>query len=55
MASPLLGVKGFDITEGVTIDYMHVVCLGVTKTLLEKWLNHKNSPYFIGDGVSFDH
>ena len=50
------GVKGlswlfkcphFDIIRGVTIDYMHTICLGVIKTLLEKWilLKHKKETF----------
>ena len=50
------GVKGlswlfrcphFDIIRGVTIDYMHTICLGVVKTLLEKWilLKHKKETF----------
>lgn len=51
MASPLLAAKGFDLVEGVVIDYMHVVCLGVTRGLLEKWLTHRNENYYIGNRV----
>lgn len=37
----------FDIIRGVTIDYMHTICLGVVKTPLEKWilLKHKKETF----------
>ena len=34
VTSPLLiAAKGFDLVEGVVIDYMHVVCLGARRRL----------------------
>ena len=51
MASPLIEAKEFDLVEGVVIDYMHVVCLGVVRALLEKWLTHRDESYFIGNKV----
>ena len=40
----------FDYVRGLVPDYMHGVLLGVTKTLLSRWLAPSNSkePYFIG-------
>lgn len=42
-----------DLPKFFVIDWMHSVCLGVTKALLSFWLNsiHKNEDYFIGDKV----
>ena len=56
-ASPLLAAKGFDIVDGVVIDYMymHVVCLGITRGLLEKWLTCRDEAYFIGSKVCCNH
>lgn len=45
----------FDIVLGMVPDYMHGCLLGITETLLYKWLsasNHKK-PYFIGGQASF--
>ncbi|XP_062519358.1 uncharacterized protein LOC134194453 isoform X2 [Corticium candelabrum] len=53
VASPLLAAKGFNLVDGVAIDYMHVVCLGVTRNLLEKWLSDRSSAYFIGHKIQF--
>lgn len=43
----------FDYVLGLVPDYMHGVLLGVTKTLLHKWLSSTNSRkrYFVGDKV----
>lgn len=43
----------FDLVLGLVPDYMHGVLLGVTKTLLHKWLSSANSKkrYFVGDKV----
>ncbi|XP_022809908.1 uncharacterized protein LOC111346919 [Stylophora pistillata] len=44
----------FDIVVGMVPDYMHGCLLGITKTLLYKWLsasNHKQ-PYFIGGQIA---
>lgn len=44
----------FDIVVGMVPDYMHGCLLGITKTLLYKWLSASNykQPYFIGGHVS---
>ena len=44
----------FDIVVGMVPDYMHGCLLGITKTLLYKWLSASNykQPYFIGGQVS---
>ncbi|XP_072161526.1 uncharacterized protein [Bemisia tabaci] len=36
-----LGVLGFDLVRGVALDYLHLVCLGVVRTLLFIWLYGK--------------
>ena len=43
----------FDCVIGMVPDYMHGVLLGVTKSLLYKWLSstHSSKPYFIGKQV----
>jgi Transposase family tnp2 len=48
--SPLIGFPKFDIINGLTIDYMHCALLGVTKTLLELWLDSSNhfEEFYIG-------
>ena len=40
----------FNLVEGVVIDDLHGVFLGVTLTMLDLWFNKKNrgNPYFIG-------
>lgn len=40
--SPLTALPTFDIINGMTVDYMHCVCLGVCKKLLSMWLNPSN-------------
>jgi len=37
--SPLLLIPNFDIIHGVTLDYMHLLYIGVTRSLFEKWLH----------------
>jgi hypothetical protein len=48
--SPLIGLPNFDVIDGLSIDYMHNALLGVTKLLLESWLNSENhhEKYYIG-------
>lgn len=40
--NPLVAIPEFDIINGVTIDYMHCVLLGVTRQLLELWFDSEN-------------
>ncbi|XP_062618615.1 uncharacterized protein LOC134280215 [Saccostrea cucullata] len=48
--SALLNLKDFDVVAGSPPDYMHGALLGVTKSLLHKWLSPTESknPYFVG-------
>lgn len=57
-SNPLNGIKemscmiaayDFDLINGFAIDYMHCVLLGITKKLLDLWLNSENhnEPYYI--------
>lgn len=48
--SALLHLKDFDIVAGCPPDYMHGALLGVTQSLLHKWLSPTESktPYFVG-------
>ena len=34
--------KPFNLVKGFVIDWMHSVCLGVTKSLINLWLNAEN-------------
>ena len=54
-ASPLLLAKPFDMSKGVVIDWMHGMLLGVTKKLLDLWLQPSNQgkSFYIGDKVMF--
>lgn len=51
--SALLNLKDFDIVAGCPPDYMHGALLGVTKSLLHKWLSPTESkkPYFVGKSL----
>ena len=49
VVSPLLAIPGFDVVEGTAIVWMNVVCLGITRSLLDRWLNFSEEIYFIGD------
>ena len=49
VVSPLLALPGFDVVERTAIDWMHVVCLGITRSLLDRWLTFSDEIYFIGD------
>lgn len=37
--TPLLSIPGLDLTCSFAIDYMHLICLGVMRTLLFIWCN----------------
>lgn len=41
--SPLLQLPSFDIVNGIAIDAMHCVYLGVVKQLVGLWFNSKHS------------
>lgn len=52
--SPLIGIPDFDLIDGVPVDYMHCVLLGVVQQLLDLWFdsrNHKES-FYIGRRVN---
>lgn len=42
LTAPLLRVPRFDSERRVVLDYMHLLCNGVIKTLLEGWTGGKN-------------
>ena len=55
----VFGIKGpswlsllpaFDIVNGMSVDYMHCVLLGVTRQLLHLWFDTKNhkEPFYLG-------
>ncbi|XP_062518292.1 uncharacterized protein LOC134193481 [Corticium candelabrum] len=50
-ASPVLLLCHFDPVRGTVIDYMHGILLGVTKTLLHRWIDneHKGERFYIGN------
>lgn len=47
--SCLSAAKGFDLTNGFSIDYMHCILLGIMNRLFDLWLNSVNhkQPYYI--------
>ena len=49
VVSPLLALPGFEVVERTAIDWMHVVCLGITRSLLDRWLTFSDEIYFIGE------
>uniref|UniRef100_A0ABM0N1J6 Uncharacterized protein LOC102800872 n=1 Tax=Saccoglossus kowalevskii TaxID=10224 RepID=A0ABM0N1J6_SACKO len=59
-SSAVMGVKGvswflhvpkFDMINGMGADYMHCVCLGITKMLLILWTDktNKDNPWYVGN------
>ena len=54
MVSQLCLIDGFDIVQGMPLDYMHGVLLGVVKMLCSMWFDskYKKEPFYIGDKVS---
>lgn len=52
-ASVFLLFKPFDLVKGFVIDWMHSLCLGVTKSLMNLWLNAENrgKEFFLGSKV----
>ena len=55
-ASVFLLFKPFDLVKGFVIDWMHSVCLGVSKSLLNLWLNAENrgKEFFLGSKVQIN-
>lgn len=62
MSLQVYGVKGpcclatvpsFDIIDGMSVDYMHCVLLGVTRMLLRLWFNSSShlEMWYIGNAV----
>ena len=56
-ASVFLLFKPFDLVKGFVVDWMHSVCLGVSKSLMNLWLNTENreSEFFLGSKVPVQH
>lgn len=54
-ATPLLLLDSFSPTSSMVIDYMHCVLLGVTKALLQRWVDpgNRGMSFFIGDQVDY--
>ena len=51
---PILALhQPFNVVNGMVVDYLHCVLLGVTKMLMEYWFNktHRSKPYHIGKKV----
>lgn len=48
--------KPFDLVKGFVIDWMHSVCLGVTKSMIHLWLNAENrgKEFFLGSRVTLN-
>jgi len=48
-----LQLKYFDVVQGISVDYMHSICLGVVKRLLTIWFKaeNKTSQAYIGDKI----
>ncbi len=57
------GVKGptwlstipeFDLVDGMSVDYMHCVLLGICRQLMKLWLKNKyhKEPWYIGGRVA---
>ena len=48
------GLSSYDIIKGTAIDYMHGLCLGVMKTMMNLWFASENSnkPFSISELVS---
>jgi hypothetical protein len=49
----LLRINHFNIVNGVSIDWMHCVLLGIVKQLLGYWMLpcNRGNEYYIGDQV----
>ena len=48
-ASPLLLLRNFDVVKGLSVDYMHCVLLGVTRTFFSGiWMKCYAEPYYLG-------
>ncbi|RXG72669.1 hypothetical protein Avbf_05591 [Armadillidium vulgare] len=46
--SPLTDLQGFNIIWGAPPDYMHIILLGVMKTLFELYFTNTGNPWYIG-------
>lgn len=40
--TPLIGISKFNVIDGCVIDYMHSVCLGVCRQLLDFYFDSKH-------------
>ncbi len=62
-STPVKGVKGmtladllptFDTVRGTVTDFMHSVCQGVVRQMVDQWVNSRNhrERYYIGQNVN---
>lgn len=53
--SPLVGIPNFDVIHGCVIDYMHNVCLGVCRQMLDLYFDSENhaQDFYIGRKKDF--
>ena len=49
--NPFINLEGFDFSRAFVPDYMHALCLGVVKTMIDHWTRKKRSKenWYIGD------
>ncbi|RXG72392.1 hypothetical protein Avbf_06539 [Armadillidium vulgare] len=47
-STPLTDLQGFNIIWGAPPDYMHIILLGVMKTLFELYFTNTGNPWYIG-------
>lgn len=53
--SPLVKIPHFGLTLSSPVDYMHCICLGVVKLLMDIWLDSKNNrmKFYLGLKLKF--
>ncbi|RXG60859.1 hypothetical protein Avbf_14128 [Armadillidium vulgare] len=47
-STPLTDLQGFNIIWGAPPDYMHIILLGVMRTLFELYFTNTGNPWYIG-------